>query len=551
MTTDTANPQISVDGSCEYPIPFDDANEVLGFLDESIQNGAQTIHPWQYRVNANICRIRKSNDDIVYQALVAANGSGKSQKCLAPTVTWLALAKRNSLSVVTTASGEQLDTQAFRYVSRLCQRCNIVTKNDIGGDTFKINYRAITNLVTGAVIDLFATDEPGKAEGRHPIDGAEMLIVVDEAKTVADNIFEALERCNGVSRRFDLSSPGDTSGYFFDVVTHPETPYTIERVTAFDCPHLRKSEIEWKIKKYGLHDPLIRSSIFAEFTSTQDSVVITREILKDCRKFAVDRTMQFGARRAGLDLSAGGDECVLQVFDGNVHIAQEAWRNLDTAKSVGIIIDLIGKWKLQPENIYADDGGIGRAMLDSLREKGFTVNRVLNQSRALDRTRYANRGTELWFNFKRFLEESQVQLISDTTLDQQLTNRYWRTQSGTGKLILESKFEARKKGHPSPDRADAMVLAWAPYIFPIETDTFNNPNPQKSLLTLDQVRQMIEDRDDKSLAMLGPIDANSSVAVNRNISARGQYVISNRFIGSSQSKYVDYILNKFRKHRKY
>jgi hypothetical protein len=73
----------------------------------------------------------------------------------------------------------------------------------------------------------------------------------------------------------------------------------------------------------------------------------------------------------------------------------------------------------------------------------------------------------MWFNFKRFVEEFQVLLRYDKTSENQLSSRYYKLQPVSGKIILESKEEARRKGHPSPDRADAKVLAWCRYIFPL------------------------------------------------------------------------------------
>jgi hypothetical protein len=89
------------------------------------------------------------------------------------------------------------------------------------------------------------------------------------------------------------------------------------------------------------------------------------------------------------------------------------------------------------------------------------VNRILNQTRALNTQRYANRGAELWFTIKRLVEERLILLPKDdTTLRNQLTNRYFSQSNTNGKILLESKQEARAKGRPSPDRADAVALAF-------------------------------------------------------------------------------------------
>lgn len=514
-----------------FPISFESPLDILVLYDDDILEHKVKVHPWQANKLRSAGRKRANKDEVIFEALIAANGSGKSQFVLAPFVVWMALNFIESLTIVTTASGEQLDTQAFRYVRRLCEKVNLAHRDLYKDGVFDIKYRRITCNITGSFIDMFATDEPGKAEGRHPItsDG-EFSIVVDECKTVKDDIQRALERCRGITRRLDISSPGDCQGHFYDICTLEGSPYKIDKVTAFDCPHIRKQEIEWTIKKYGEHDPLVRSSIFAEFTSLADSVVITREVLKDCYKY-FEHEVNFGDRRAGLDLAAGGDENVLSVWDGNINVGLECFRYSNTVMGVNRVIDFIHQYKIKPENIYADDGGIGRGMIDLLHEKGFKVKRVLNQSTPFDSTRYANKGTEMWFSFKRFVEERQVKLIKDSTLEAQLTNRYYRQQTGTGKIILESKMEARKKGHPSPDRADATVLAWSKYYYPLQEIENKLRGPVKSEasgVSIASLERIMTRRQVEAL-----LNANPEAQNNKNVN-NGLYVKSD--FTFSQSK---------------
>ena len=52
---------------------------------------------------------------------------------------------------------------------------------------------------------------------------------------------------------------------------------------------------------------------------------------------------------AGCDFSAGGDESVLVVRQGNVVKGLVRWRDKDTMASVGRFISEFRKWKLKPE----------------------------------------------------------------------------------------------------------------------------------------------------------------------------------------------------------
>ena len=192
--------------------------EVLGLYDEDICTGVVKIHDWQKEVLRSLGKRRSAPDEAVRVMLLAANGSGKSQFILAPFAVWVCLAFTNSLTVVTTASGDQMDKQARRYITRLCTEVNRQHREHFGFDIFDCQVRRVTNVLTKSYIDMFATDDPGRAEGHHRLkhDG-EFALIIDEAKTVADEIFKALAaRCKDYTRRLDVTSPGDCSGYFYD-----------------------------------------------------------------------------------------------------------------------------------------------------------------------------------------------------------------------------------------------------------------------------------------------------------------------------------------------
>jgi hypothetical protein len=480
-------------------LPFKTPLELAVFYDGDLRAGKYDLYPWQIDM-LNEYSVELATDEIMNMGLIAANGSGKSKIIMAPCITWLATQFNEAQCTVTSASAHQLDTQTERYVNQIGNNINAFHRDDFGGeDIFKMVNRKKFFKPTGSFVNLFATDESGKAEGAHPlVFGGELGIFIDEGKSIDEEIYRAITRCTGLTRRVDISSPGGCHGHFYDVCTRNELTYCftengerkvinegirkagwrIWKVTAWDCPHIRQTEIEQAIVKYGLHDPLVRSAFFAEFTSVDEQTVISYETLRSCMKIWAEAKAQrteddlkllFGFH-AGLDLAAGGDENVFSHWDGNIQIAQETARRKDTTQAVKEIIHWFEKhgYKQETANrIWADDGGVGRGIIDRLHELGWKINRVLNQHRAFDNTRYANRGTELWFNFKRFVEEGQVKLLPDTILHSQLSNRYYK-QPYNNKLQLESKPEAKLNGHPSPDRADACILAWTNYTFPLD-----------------------------------------------------------------------------------
>lgn len=468
--------------------------ELLYFYDPAFRSGEYKLYPWQIEVLQRFGDDRPIDLGLLHQTcVVAANGSGKSQLILAPCIAWIPMTYDYGFSYVTSSSALQLDTQTERFLDYLIDKVNSFHYKDFNVNVWDRVKRKKHFFPTDGYVDLLATDESGKAEGKHPLRGnSEFAIFVDEAKTVTGEIFNALARCNGWSRKIYVSSPGGHSGEFYQVATTPELGWWTRKVTYKDCPHIREEEVKNAILKHGLHDPLVRSMYFAEFTADDATIVISKLLFENCvRYFTTER--KDGYNRMGLDVSAGGDESVCSIWDGNVMVAQYTFRYSMTNLLVDEVIKICQKHEILAKNVWIDDGGIGRGVYGNFVDRGWDFNRVGFGSSPIDKTRYLNRGTELWFNFKQFVENNSIKIFDDSILRSQLTNRYFRVSPVTSKLMLEPKSEAKAKGHPSPDRADACVLAWADRIFDDELVKIRRPIIKEKKLDLEGLENMVDD----------------------------------------------------------
>ena len=429
------------------------------------------LYDWQRRVLRDLeqrdCRV----------ALRAANGSGKTSTVIASILIWHALVFPRSIAVTTAGVFRQVESQLWPSLR------NHIAK--LGGawevTSGEIRYLH-ANGNTSRIIGYSATD-PGRAEGWHAEDHEyhPLLMVVDEAKTVADPLFEAISRCQP-TRLLIASSPGGSSGAFYRAFTKEAAMWQKHAVTAFDCPHITQTQIDEVIQRYGEKHPLTRSMIYGEFVDIgSESLIINLNQLQNCLTSPPD--FKPGTRVAGVDFAAGGDCNVLCIKDGNKVLPMIAWRERDTMSAVGRFIVEFKKAGLEASNIYADASGLGMPMCDALAEAGWEVNRVNFGATAFDTDAYTNRSAEMWFGMAKKIEDAEVILPDDEDLTAQLTCRRTITNS-KGKLGVESKDSMRARGLASPDRADALALClgggnvkWD-LTFPVERPTW------KSLLAM-------------------------------------------------------------------
>lgn len=392
--------------------------------------------------------------------LPAANGSGKDQYLIAPFAVWFALVGCRNRTIITSASHDQLKSQTAPSILYIIEAVNRLFPG-----TFRtVEFHYVCTL-TASEIKLFATDEEGRAEGYHPWHGGRMAIIINEAKTV--RMFNALRRCTGYAYWLEISSPGPKSGDFYqsslNAVCYPALPelnhYYHRRISAYDCPHIPKAHIERMREE--MTPEWFQSSILAEFSEVGESIVVTSSMLLTTRAAHVERIGEdIGI---GLDLAAGGDENSCYVRKGNRVIHEFHFRQRDTTITDQQIDTELAPWKQLDYAFNADDGGIGRAIIDNLAKRGWKITRRLNQSPAYNKREFLNLGAEMYFHLRRLIMRHAIILPNEPVFNKQIVSRYYGRQDTTGKFKLESKPDSRARNKFSPDRADAFVLCFFSY----------------------------------------------------------------------------------------
>ena len=478
---------------------------LLAIYDPVIREQQMVLHPWQIEVSDTFAE-KYTNENPLRFCLVAANGSGKDAFVVTPFAVWFTLTKIRSRCIVTSASGTQLSSQTESLIRSLCEKVNQFHVEKGDEPPFRINQRDIRCNLSGSEIRFFATDEAGKAEGYHPFPdytGAEMAIIVNEAKSVSEEIFSALSRCTGGNYTIYVSTPGGHTGRFYYAATNWKN---VRTVTAFDCPHITKSEIEEAKQADGENSALYKSKILAQFTAVDGTYVLPIHLYESCNAAP---SYEKWPLRVGVDLAAGGDECVIYVTRGNATLAKKAWRDRDTTVSKKVIVDFLRQLGINQkhEHLYFDDGGLGKAVIDTLVREGWNITRILNGYPARRKKDYANIGTENWFNVSRLFQMGIWSVDeNDTKLKKQLTSRTYKRSDTNDRYILHSKQEMRSHGLESPDHADAFVLS----LYGLTVDDYINDSfdPMASKLkprTTLTMEQLTVKKDDFGRVVSDPI----------------------------------------------
>ena len=412
-------------------------------------------------------------------ALRTCNESGKTSHVIAHLVLWHMATFPGSLTITTSGSNNQIEHQLYPNLKAY-------TAQD---DAFRIMKNKGEYLPTKSRLVSYSTDDAGRAEGWHkppkiPQEGltpgnnilrefdvsdelwrsvltdktTSLLMIIDEAKTVDQDIWLAWERCRP-PRFLVASSPGAPMGSFYDCFHGDTARWLRYHVGYQNCPHLSKDPATMRLREHQikvLPKDFIASAWDGEFMESGELQVFDA--------VAVDRAMSNlvpfwgrGQKRAALDLANGGDEVCLYVRDGNEARLELSFH--DTTNDEHVVrecIRVLKREEIQPEQVCADDGGLGKVILNNFARKGWNLRRINFSAKARQPELYRNVRAEMYFELANRVANDEARLPRDPILKEQLMWQIRKFTEDGGPLQLIPK----KQMPGSPDRADTVAMLY-------------------------------------------------------------------------------------------
>ena len=322
--------------------------------------------------------------------------------------------------------------------------------------------------VKGAETEAFISARTSRAEQPEALQGVHsdnVMLVADEASGIPEQVFEAAagSMSGHAAVTLLLGNPVRSSGFFFDTHNRLTADWITMKVSCADSPRVSEAYIEEMKARYGEESNAYRIRVLGEFPRSDDDTVIPMELLEMASNRDVEAS-QHAKMVWGLDVARfGSDKSALCKRQGNaVTEPIRTWKNLDLMQLTGAVV---AEWEVlmpssRPAEILVDSIGLGAGVVDRLRELGLPARGInVSESPAMGNT-YRNLKAELWHKAKAWLEARDCRMPKDEALIAELaTVRYSFTSSG--KIQIEGKDEIRKRGLPSPDRADAFCLTFA------------------------------------------------------------------------------------------
>jgi phage terminase large subunit len=331
-----------------------------------------------------------------------------------------------------------------------------------------------------------STNEAVKFQGIH---GRNILIIADEAPGIRADIWDAIEgvRAGGDVHVLMLGNPVIPSGYFFNAFGRGRAVWDTCTISAFDTPNLAgvtmeqllamsDEELAWSPAPYlvtrrwvkeralawGEKHPMFCARVLGEFPSQSAYSVFSLELIERAKR---DPTPQENERlktayiQVGIDVAGPGeDETVVVVRSGGCVLETHAFAEHDPR---GRVAQVLGRWQRtgRLRHVVVDVVGIGYNFALHLADLGFPVVQFNAGFRPIDTERFTNLKAEAYWGLREHMESGAVCGLNDLETEAQLSAILYRA-TPSGKTEIESKEDARKRGQSSPDRAEALVMAF-------------------------------------------------------------------------------------------
>lgn len=440
------------------------ADDPIGFMVEVLG-----FDPWSRQVE--IAQSVVAHRLTLVQGAVAV---GKDAVSAALALWWVYA--RGGLVLVTSATQRQVKTIFFGEIDRMWHR-----SGELPGELFTSALKLGPGSDAGILG--FTSSSVSALTGFH---GANILGILSEAQGIEPFGFEAMYSCatGPDDRILALGNPLEPSGTFFDasksgrwnVVKIPaaEHPNIIEGRTVIPGGPSRES-IEHLKAEYGVDSGVYQARVLSEFPSMGEEGLIARPWLD----MAADRFDEGLLHHLGRDSAPllsvdparfGPDSTVVAVRRGKVIEELVSWNNASTMETVARIEAVASRVGCRPYvasyskawgTIVVDAVGIGSGVVDRLKQKRYSVKEHNGGHYAANKSKYLNKRAESYWTLRELLEAGEIALPRDPELFDELLALRWRP-TADGKVQMERKADLKSRIGRSPDRADAVAMAFTP-----------------------------------------------------------------------------------------
>ena len=329
--------------------------------------------------------------------------------------------------------------------------------------------------------------KPDALQGFHADD---VLYIIDEASGVDDSIFEPVLGALSTpgAKLLMCGNPTQLSGFFYESHNKNRSSYAAFHIDGRKSSRVSQDFVQTIIRMYGEDSDVFRVRVAGDFPLQEDDIFIPLPLVENSIMTEFSPRKKPDSIHIGCDVARFGDDRTVIGYKidekAEFYKKRQGQDTMKTADDIVLLGEmLVQRYRLAPDKddpipVKVDDGGVGGGVVDRLRQMKrnapeklwwLEIYPVIFGQR-IKHKHYHDSTTYMMSVVKKLLQpydedghRKPVELIlpDDDDLVAQLSGRkYGLTE--TSKIKVESKDAMKKRGRPSPDEADCVLLLCLP-----------------------------------------------------------------------------------------
>lgn len=408
-------------------------------------------------------------------AVRSSHGPGKTATA-AQIGLWFLKTHRNSRVITTAPTWQQVEQLLWREI-----RAGVTSANGMSAAVFpKPQVTKLEFDEQWFALGL-STNEPERFQGHH---APFILLIVDEASGVAEGIFEAAEGFLTAEGAHVLlvGNPTRIGGQFHRAFTTERADWRTIHISTFDTPNYTGEAVPaaiarslpsagWaasRARAWGEQSPMYQVRVLGNFPSEQTNTAVALHVVEAAQQRRLHADPNLHLNTIACDVARfGDDETVIATRTGMRVRLTHTYNGKATTETAGWLLSEVRRYPPGSVSVVIDDAGVGGGVTDIVREQlardqQYAIVPVTAHNgghAAFVPDEYPNRRSELWFAMAERLPE--LDLDTDDQLAADLSSPTYRMDS-SGRRVVESKDDTKKRLGRSPDRGDAVLMTLVP-----------------------------------------------------------------------------------------
>ena len=391
----------------------------------------------------------------IKMAVSSGHGVGKSAMT-GWLVDWIMSTRPYAQGTVTANTYAQLDTKTWAQIVKWTKKC--ITHHWFATSATKMYHKDYPE-------SWFCSAQTCREEnseafaGQHAVNSTSFYIN-DEGSAIANIIYEVQEGglTDGEPMQFNFGNPTRNTGTFRECWRKFRHRWKTYKVDSRDVQITNKDHLQSLIDDYGIDSDTVKVRVLGDFPSQSFKQFISEADVEAAQQRHLKKTAyNFAPKVIGVDPSwSGDDEFVIGIRQGLYYRQLGKWEKNDNDIEMA---NIIARFE---DDEGADavhvDGGFGTGIVSAGKTMGRNWQIIWFSAKSPD-VGCMNLRAHMWNEVRKWLKDGGC-IPEDDVLRADLTGPE-TVPRFDGKIQLESKEDMKRRGIPSPNRADALALTFA------------------------------------------------------------------------------------------